>query len=202
MAKVKMYTGFERLWHWVQAILIVLLALTGFEIHGTFEIFGYQTAVELHTISFWILIVLTIFAIFWHVTTGAWRQYIPTSKNLREQVQYYTYGIFVNAPHPTHKTRYTKFNPLQKLTYLQLKLFAFPVQGISGLLYFYSDSEIPFIGVSFNNLELFALVHLLGAYFFVVFLIVHIYLTTTGHTITSNLMGMITGWEDEDKEEE
>ena len=57
MAKVKMYTGFERLWHWAQAILIVLLAVTGFEIHGTYELFGYQSAVEIHNLSFWILIV-------------------------------------------------------------------------------------------------------------------------------------------------
>jgi hypothetical protein len=40
-----------------------------------------------------------------------------------------------------------------------------------------------------------ALVHTLGSYLLLTFLIIHLYLITTGHTITSNLEAMITGWE-------
>ena len=42
------YGGSRRFWHWTQAALIVLLALTGFEIHGSFQFFGYGQAVAYH----------------------------------------------------------------------------------------------------------------------------------------------------------
>ncbi len=37
--------------------------------------------------------------------------------------------------------------------------------------------------------------HTLGAYIMLAFVLVHVYLITTGHTLTSNLKAMITGWE-------
>ena len=42
MSKVKYYTGFERFWHWTQALLIISLLITGFEIHGTIQLFGFE----------------------------------------------------------------------------------------------------------------------------------------------------------------
>jgi len=32
---IYVYRAFERFWHWGQAILIMFLAVTGFEIHGS-----------------------------------------------------------------------------------------------------------------------------------------------------------------------
>jgi Ni,Fe-hydrogenase I cytochrome b subunit len=78
MRKVYIYKGFERFWHWTQASLILFLAATGFEVHGSFEIFGFEKAVQFHRVASWMLIGLIVFAIFWHITTGEWKQYIPT----------------------------------------------------------------------------------------------------------------------------
>ncbi len=116
--KAYVYKGFERFWHWNQSLLIFILALTGFEIHSSFSLFGYETAVDLHNKSAWAFIILIIFAIFWHFTTGEWKQYIPTTENLRAQAEFYLFGIFRNAPHPTKKTVISKLNPLQRLVYL------------------------------------------------------------------------------------
>jgi thiosulfate reductase cytochrome b subunit len=45
--------------------------------------------------------------------------------------------------------------------------------------------------------------HTAGAFLLMVFLIVHVYMTTTGHTPTSNIRAMMTGYEDlEDDENE
>jgi thiosulfate reductase cytochrome b subunit len=35
-----------------------------------------------------------------------------------------------------------------------------------------------------------------------VFLVIHVYMTTTGHTPTSNIRAMITGYEDLEEEDE
>ena len=81
MQKVYIYKRFERFWHWSQALLIFFLALTGFEVHDSIHLFGYEKAVSYHRIGAWMLIGLIVFAIFWHITTGEWKQYIPSFPN-------------------------------------------------------------------------------------------------------------------------
>jgi len=198
MRREYVYKGFERFWHWTQAALILFLALTGFEIHGSLAFFGFEQAVSYHSAAAWALLVLIAFAIFWHLTTDEWRQYVPTLENLREQAEYYTVGIFRSAEHPTRKSAVSKLNPLQRLVYLALKVLVIPVVVTSGLLYmFYRYPQR--LGVEALNVEgltAIAVLHTAGAFFLVAFLIGHLYLITTGHTLSSNLKAMITGWED------
>lgn len=194
MAKIYLYTRFERFWHWAQAVLIILLLLSGFEIHGTWRIWGFEQAHDLHLVCGWLLSGLVAFAIFWHFTTGEWKQYIPTKEKLGDMVCYYCGGIFKCAPHPFDKNRDKKLNPLQRLAYFQLKIVLFPLQFVTGFLYLcYNDWKA--IGLS-GSLEPVALLHTLGGFAFFAFLIIHIYLATTGHTLTSHIKAMITGWED------
>lgn len=201
--KVYIYRGFERFWHWTQAVLILFLALTGFEIHGSFEFFGYRNAVSYHNIAANGLIILVAFAIFWHFSTGEWKQYLPTTKNIRAQANYYIFGMFRNAPHPTKKTVLSKLNPLQKLVYLGLKILVIPIMVISGLLYMYYryPQKQTIEPLNIGSLEPVALLHTLGAYALTAFIIAHLYLITTGTTITSNLKAMVTGYEDLEEEE-
>jgi len=187
------YRGFERFWHWSQALLIFFLALTGFEIHGTFSIFGFENVVRWHDIAAWAFLVLIVFAIFWHFVTGEWKQYIPTTKFINAQISYYITGIFKDAPHPTHKTIYNKFNPLQRFIYLGLKLLVIPIQVLTGLIFmFYIYPNNP---IHIGGLSVVALIHTFGAFTLLAFVIAHVYLTTTGDTVFSSIKAMLTGWE-------
>ncbi len=199
MKKVYLYRAYERFWHWTQTVLVFILMITGFEIHGSYELLGYESAVDTHNTTAWIFLVLTVFTIFWHITTDMWRQYIPTRKNLNAQIQYYISGIFKNMPHPTGKTQLSKLNPLQKIVYSALKVLVFPVMFISGFLYLYFN--FPIKGFELNSLETIAVLHTIGAYVLVSFVIIHLYLITTGRSVFSNLKAMITGWEEVDEEE-
>ena len=198
MKREYVYRSFERFWHWAQAALIFFLALTGFEIHGSLRFFGFEESVRYHNVAAMSFLVLIAFAIFWHFATGEWRQYIPTSQHLRAQAEYYVLGIFRNAPHPTRKTVLSKLNPLQKLVYAGLKLLVIPIVVASGLLYmFYRyPQRYEVVGLNIQSLQNIALVHTLGAFMLVSFLVAHVYLITTGHTVTSNLKAMITGYEE------
>lgn len=73
---------------------------------------------------------------------------------------------------------------------------------LSGLLYMYY--RYPQSGtihqLNIEGLESIALLHTVGAFFLISFVIVHVYLITTGHTPTSNLKAMITGYEDVEDE--
>ena len=203
--KVYIYRSFERFWHWTQAALIFFLGFTGFEIHGSISFFGYQNAVKYHNIAAYAFIVLIIFAIFWHLTTGEWRQYLPTLKNIKAQLNYYIFGIFNNSPHPTKKTVLSKLNPLQKLVYLGLKVLVIPIMVFSGLLYMfyrYPQKGGGIEALNLNSIEPIALLHTFGAFLLVAFVIAHVYLITTGSTVTSNLKAMITGYEELEEQEE
>jgi thiosulfate reductase cytochrome b subunit len=196
--QIYIYKSFERFWHWMQAILIFFLAFSGFEIHSTYTFFGFREAVIYHNFAAYMLIGLIIFAIFWHLTTGEWKQYIPTLENVKAQLNYYIFGIFHSAPHPTKKTVLTKLNPLQKLTYFGLKILVIPLSVTSGLLYlFYRyPSKNGIEAINIQTLEVIAIVHTIAAIFLVIFIVTHLYLITTGETITSNLKAMLTGYEE------
>jgi len=195
MSRIVLYSIFNRLWHWSQALLIILLALTGFEVRGSWHLFGYLRAVNLHNGLAVALLVLILFAVFWHVTTGEWRQYIPTRVFLREMVAFYLTGIFRGAPHPVRKERTAKLNPLQRLAYLGFKVLIIPVQVSTGALYFFYPN-LNGAGWPPASLRVIAGLHVLGAFGLLAFLAGHVYLTTTGHTPLANLKAMLNGYED------
>ena len=198
--RVYLYKRYERFWHWSQAALVIFMLLTGFEIHGFYRNFGFARAVQLHTLSAWALLTLWAFTIFWQFTTGEWRQYIPTLTKVLAMVRYYIYGIFVHAPHPFHKTSEKKHNPLQRLAYVSLLALVSPLIWGSGLLYLFFAYWKPFGLDGFLSLEGVALAHTAGAFMMLIFFIVHVYLTTTGHTPTAHIKTMITGWEELEEE--
>jgi thiosulfate reductase cytochrome b subunit len=198
MEKILLYSKFERFWHWTQVSLITLLGITGFEIHGSFIFFGYESSVRLHSASAWAFLILIIFAFFWLMVTGQYKNFVPTSRNIKAQINYYLSGIFKGAAHPTKKSKLSKLNPLQRIVYLALIILAFPVQLITGFLYMYY--HYPVKGIALSGLGTVAILHTLGAFLLIVFVIVHLYLITTGTTPISNLKAMITGYDEIEKE--
>ena len=194
--KIYVFKRFERFWHWSQAMLIIFMMITGFEVHGSYHLFGFAKAVSLHSIAAWTLISLWVFAIFWHFTSGEWKQYIPTREKVVAMIHFYSIGIFKDAPHPFRPTTLKKHNPLQRLAYLGVLLFIGPLLWFTGWFYlFYGDWKAWGVD-SFLSLEWVAFFHTAGAFMMLAFFIAHIYLTTTGHTPTSHVKAMITGWEE------
>jgi len=191
---IYIFKRFERFWHWSQATLIIFLLFSGLEIHGWYSYFGFEKAVEYHTIAAWILVGLWCFAIFWHLTTGEWKQYIPSTKNVMAMANYYLFGIFRNAPHPHRQTALTKHNPLQKLAYLFILAIVGPLIWTTGWLMLFSDVWADW-GLGGLVPAWVAFGHVVGAYLMLLFLIVHVYLTTTGATPLAHIKAMITGWE-------
>lgn len=200
MSQEMIFKRFERFWHWSQALLIFTLIFTGFEIHGSYSVLSFATAVQIHNIAAWTLIVLWVFAIFWHLTTGEWKHYLPTSKGLWAVAYYYAVGAFKGESHPYKKTTNAKHNPLQRLAYLGFKLAITPVIWVSGMLYlFYSDWPASFAHIL--SLQTVAYVHTAAAFAMMVFIIGHVYMTTLGKTTFSHIKPMITGYEDTEKPE-
>ena len=199
--KIYIFKRFERFWHWAQAGLIMFLLLTGFEVHGSYQLFGFEKAVAFHTTGAWTLVGLWVFAIFWHLTTGEWKQYIPTLQKVDAMIRYYLTGIFTDAPHPFRATTLKKHNPLQRLAYLGVMLFIGPLIWFTGWFYILHDHWAGWGVDRYLSLEWVALFHTAAAFMMLVFLIAHVYLITAGHTPTAHIKAMITGWEEVEADE-
>lgn len=195
-ARIYIYKRYERFWHWSQALLIIAMLISGFEVHGSYTLLGFEPAVRLHTLAAWLLLTLWAFTIFWQFTTGEWRQYLPTHKRVMAMATYYSWGMFRGEPNPFHKTVQKKHNPLQRLAYLGLLAMISPLIWGSGLLYLFR-AFWPSLGIDqWLTLECVAWAHTAGAFMMLTFFIVHVYLTTTGHTPTAHIKSMVTGWEE------
>jgi len=199
--RVMIYTRFERFWHWTQMALIATLLFTGFGLHGLHGLLAFGTAVEVHTIAALLLALLWVFAIFWHLTTGTWKHYVPTSKGLWTVARFYACGTFKGEHHPYRKAYWRKHNPLQALSYLGLKLFLFPAIWISGIAYLFYFAWSAVTGAP-GLLEGVALIHTAVAFAIAVFVIAHVYLLTTGHSIKEHVMPMINGFDEVDLSQE
>lgn len=203
--KVYMYRGYERIWHWLMAASIITLMLTGFEIHypETFGFLGFETAVAVHNFVAVVMVLNAFLSLFYHLASSDIRQFVPERtglvRSLMAQLRYYSRGIFLGQPHPVTKDLDRKLNPLQQVTYLGLLNVLFPLQVITGALIWIS-SRWPDAFERLGGLTFVGPVHNLGSWLFLTFLVMHVYLTTTGHTLLSNIKAMVDGFDEIDVE--
>ncbi len=194
-----MVTRPERTWHWVNAVGIVVLALSGLNIHFAreFNVFGtLSAAIAVHNL---VGIVVSINYMVWAlylVRTGRIRYYAPDGDDLVtgliRQARYYLQGIFQGAPHPFEEGESRKFNPLQKWTYLGVMAVVLPLQTVTGLWLYHMIHA--WQNVSSTALQFLGVAHTVLAIFLTAFLIGHIYLATTGETPWAHFRMMLTGY--------
>ena len=190
---VMIYSRYERFWHWSQAIMIFVLFFTGLGIHGTHDLLPFGLAVKLHTYTAIALIVLWVFTTFWNFTTGQWRQYL-FKEGVLKVIRYYAYGILKGEPHPYKKGLQRKQNALQSLAYMTFMVVIGPALWSTGIIYLLYDlwRDLPNAGL---GLAVIAFIHTAAAYMIAVFVIVHVYMTTTGKSIFHYIRTMITGYD-------
>jgi thiosulfate reductase cytochrome b subunit len=196
-----MYTVYERLWHWLQTFVILLLLFTGLIIHrpDTFGIFSFRYVVLTHNILAVILAVNAALSLFYHLASGEIKQYIPRPRGFFdqafEQAIFYLRGIFKGAEHPFEKTPEKKLNPLQQITYFGILNVLLPLIGISGIL-MWGSQHFPEISVRIGGLTYLAPFHTLIAWLIASFIVAHVYLTTTGPTPLASIRAMMVGWDE------
>lgn len=203
---VYMYSLYERIWHWTMAGTIIILALTGLEIHyaGKFGLLGLGAAVTVHNVLAAVLVLNAGLSLFFHIATGQIRQFFGFNRKFIQetivQAYYYISGIFRHSPHPVRKTVERKLNPLQQLTYIGLLNVLMPFQIITGALIWAAGTWHGFSG-KIGGLAYLGPAHNLASWLFLSFLAAHLYLSTTGHTPLSNLRAMLTGYDQVEADE-
>lgn len=200
MHREYIYSLYERLWHWFQAIAILTLILTGLAIHypDRLGLVPFAVAVRLHNFVGGILVVNAFLGFFYYLTTGTIRQFIPEPREFHvlawQQLRYYLFGIFRGEPHPLQRSARRRLNPLQQIVYLAILNILLPLQVITGLTLWIAQYS-PTVLALFGGISGLAAIHMLGAWLFMAFVLAHVYLATTGPKIWSHFVTMITGYE-------
>ncbi len=181
-----LYPVWVRLWHLANAILVIVLIITGLSMQYTDKtdyvfVVGFARAVKWHNIAAMLLTFNYILFISGNILTDNGRYYRISKKNfiseLGKQFKYYAFGMFRGEKHPFPVTLDRKFNPLQKLTYVLAMYVAFPLLIISGLGLLFPETVINrFLGVS--GMILTDILHITMGFFISVFMIIHIYTCT------------------------
>ncbi len=203
---IYLYPIWLRIWHWCNAILCILLIITGISMQYSnpeYPLMRFDLAVSIHNIAGLLLSISYLFFIpaniisknkrFYKINKGGFLQ-----ENI-DQFTYYTKGMFQKqkAPFPINKDR--KFNPLQKTSYIVVLFVLMPIIIITGWGLLFPEITIrQFLGSS--GLHITNFLHLIIGFFISLFLLIHIYFSTIGFSPLSHFKAMITGWHEKHDE--
>jgi thiosulfate reductase cytochrome b subunit len=201
-----LYPKWIRAWHVFNAVLFIILIITGISMQYTDKensrfVVGFAAAVKWHNFAAIVMTINYILFVLGNVLTANGKYYRIKRTNflsdLIKQLKYYSWGMFKGEKHPFPVTLESKFNPLQKISYVLAMYVALPLIIISGIGLFFPEITIKsFFGVS--GLILTDVLHITMGFFLSIFLMIHIYTCTLGAKPTSLFKGMITGFHESD----
>lgn len=192
-----------RIWHWLNALGIVTLCITGLQIRfpDYVNIFGtYKAAIRLHNTAGVVVSISYALWLFYYMFVAGTlaKLYVPTLDDIKtgmiRQAFFYFFQYFLGKPNPHHGTPDAKFNPMQKAAYLMIMLVLLPLVVLSGYALMYVAPMRELILV-IGGIKTLVSAHFLIACCFFAFLFAHIYLATLGHTPLAYFKPMWNGWE-------
>lgn len=191
-----------RIWHAIHGLGILLLILTGIQLRfpDVFTPFGtLKRTIDLHNyIGLIVIADYVLWFVYYLAKKELVTQYLPTLRDFAEgttnQASYYFFRFFLGDPSPFEPSPQAKFNSLQKVTYFAIMLLLFPLQAFTGILLWDIEKFLPVIG-AVGGVRFVDVLHVILAYIFTSFLIMHVYLATLGHTFFSHFKAIVLGYE-------
>ena len=201
MATVYLYPVWVRLWHLVNAILFLILIITGLSMQYSdpeYPMIRFDIAVSMHNISGIILTVNYIVIFFGNLFTRNGFYYRMRRRWLKKEIpvqfHYYLFGIFrgEKAPFPINSRR--KFNPLQKVSYWGVLYIMMPLIFFTGWALIFPNIILGEKIFGTSSLYFTDLVHITTGFILSIFMVVHIYLCTIGKPAGSHFRAILSGW--------
>lgn len=198
--KLYLYPVWVRLWHWLNAILCILLIITGVSMQYSdpeYPIMRFDWAVSIHDIAGIALTGSYFFFLLGNIFTSNGYQYIFRIKgyfrNVARQFKYYAYGMFKGEKPPFEITAKNKFNPLQRFSYVVIMYVSVPLVIITGLMLLYPEYLLHDI---FGNrsIHFTDILHVIIGFVISIFMFIHIYFCTIGTRPWTNFMSMFNGY--------
>ncbi|MDG3087996.1 cytochrome b/b6 domain-containing protein [Vibrio hannami] len=182
-----------RLWHNSNVLVFVTLLLTGLSMH--FSLVAFEFSQYSHNVLGVVLIALWVLYLLYLLVSGQIKQYLPRKDFVSasiKQAKYYLIGIHKGEKNPAGHDPKKRLNPLQQVGYLSIVLGAFPLLILSGIGLFFNEL-LPEEILGYNGKELSVMVHVAMSHIMVLFIAAHVYLCTTGATVTEHFKSMLTG---------
>ncbi len=201
--KLYLYPVWIRLWHVINALMFLVLVVTGISLHyaqtGDGPI-SFQLAVRLHNICAIILTINYGVFVLGNMFTGNGMYYRKWRKNLWpklwKQFLFYAIGIFKGEPHPFPITKKQKFNPLQKVSYVFAMYFGMPLLIVSGIALMFPE-KISNTIFKISGLLFYDSLHIIVGFVLSVFLLIHLYTCTLGDKPGTLFKSMVNGYHEE-----
>lgn len=201
--KIYLYPKWIRLWHALNALMFLVLIVTGLSLHFASMEGGpisFELSMILHNIC---AIVLTfnygIFLVGNTLTRNGmfyrkWRKNIWPK--LWKQFQFYAVGIFKGEKHPFPVTKKQKFNPLQKVSYVFAMYFGMPLLIVSGIALMFPE-KVSITLFNISGLLFYDTLHVVVGFVLSIFLLIHLYTCTLGDKPGTLFKSMVTGYHEE-----
>ncbi len=195
LPRTPIHALFVRIFHWLNAVGIVLMIMSGWRIYNASPLFEFRFpsqftlggwlggALQLHFAAMWLLVINFAFYLIVGVVTGHFRRrFFPlTPKSLAVD---FTQALKRKLPHSA-----TTYNAVQKASYLGV-LLAILITILSGAVV-WKPVQAQALGVLMGGYEGARLVHFLGMTAISAFIIMHLALVLI---VPSTLLPMIRGW--------
>jgi len=205
--KLYLYPKWIRGWHVLNALLFIILIVTGISMQYTDKstmwfIMYFDKAVAWHNFAALILTINYMIFVTGNLLTKNGKHYRigwkTIWKELFIQSKFYAFGMFKGEKHPFPVTEERKFNPLQQFVYVMAMYAGFPVLIITGIGLLFPEINIRgLFGIS--GLLMTDLLHITVGFFLSLFMIIHIYTCTLGSKPTTLFKGMINGYHETDE---
>jgi len=201
--KLYLYPVWVRLWHVLNALMFIVLILSGISLHYAQMgngLISFQLAVRLHNICAIILTFNYGIFVLGNMFTGNGVYYRKWRKNLWpklwKQFLFYAIGIFKGEAHPFPITKKQKFNPLQKVSYVFAMYFGMPLLIISGIALMFPE-KISLSIFNISGLLFYDTLHIIVGFVLSIFLVIHLYTCTLGDKPGTLFKSMINGYHEE-----
>lgn len=168
---------FEKFFHWFHGVNLIVLLLTGMQIHsGAFNPFGgMANARTLHFFMAWTFVFIGIYHTYRFFARGKYVTSFPTpfknKENFKQTIRYY---LFLEDKLTSLGEGGKDYNELQKLSYLMLFILS-GIQIFLGFSLFWPQTFWPLSGL-LGGLQWVRYLHYLVGWLFTFFTLVHLYL--------------------------
>ena len=202
-----------RIWHWLHALSIVVLAVTGYLIANPLPSIGGEASEHfmmgnlrmIHFIAGYVFAIGFAVRIYWAIVGNSHSRelfYLPFWRgswwrNFWEELKFYLFLRWDAPPIPGHnpiaQTAYWVFNVLLTL-FMIVTGFALYGEGLG--LGSWADSWFGWVFIWLGDAQNVRMWHILGMWLFIVFSILHIYMAIRADIMTrqSSVSTILSGW--------
>jgi len=199
--KFYLFPIFIRIWHFINAIAILILIVSGLSLQYSEPgrgLIPFQTSIQIHNVCGIILVLNYLIFFIGNLTTPNGKHYKLFWKSFRNeliaQAKYYLGSMFQSATTPFPINSERKFNPLQKFAYTATMYIFVPFVLITGLGLMFPEIIVVTKIFNYSSILFTDIIHIISGFVVSMFLLVHIYLCTLGIKKHNTFKSIINGW--------